>query len=79
MGEPPDRIPETAATKIGIQTVKKVILHQSKYWKCLYPKGWIFRPCIRDIPAYSEKILQLSQGRSGCMVTPTHHSVVQSI
>ena len=39
MGEPPDRIPETAATKTGVQTVKKVILQQSKYWKCLYPKG----------------------------------------
>jgi hypothetical protein len=39
MGEPPDRMQETAATKIGVETVKKVILQQSKYWKCLYPKG----------------------------------------
>lgn len=39
MGEPPERIPETAATAIGVDTVRRVVLQQSRYWKCLYPKG----------------------------------------
>ena len=38
MGEAPPKIPETAATKTGIETVRKVIAHQSRYWRCLYPK-----------------------------------------
>ncbi|MCJ1474988.1 Histone deacetylase hda1 [Lambiella insularis] len=39
MGEPPERIPETAATDYGVDTVRRVVLQQSRYWKCLYPKG----------------------------------------
>ena len=38
MGEPPPRIPARAASKSGIETVRSVMLHQSKYWRCLYPK-----------------------------------------
>ncbi|KAI9870211.1 MAG: Histone deacetylase hda1, partial [Pleopsidium flavum] len=38
MGEPPDRLASTAATKPGVATVQKVRLQQSKYWRCLYPK-----------------------------------------
>lgn len=38
MGEPPDRLEETAATASAIATVQKVAQHQSKYWPCLYPK-----------------------------------------
>jgi histone deacetylase 6 len=38
MGETPPKIPETAATRTGIETVRKVVIHQSKYWKCLEPK-----------------------------------------
>ena len=39
MGEPPDRIPETAATASGVATVQKVAQYQSQFWPCLYPKG----------------------------------------
>lgn len=39
MGEPPDRIPETAATASGAATVQKVAQYQSQFWPCLYPKG----------------------------------------
>jgi len=38
MGEPPDRLVSTTASRPAIQTVRRVIMAQSKYWKCLYPK-----------------------------------------
>lgn len=38
MGEPPDRMEETAATPSGVATVQKVVMYQSRYWHCLYPK-----------------------------------------
>lgn len=38
MGEAPPKMSETAATKIGIETVRKVQQHQSKYWRCLLPR-----------------------------------------
>ncbi|MCJ1304776.1 Histone deacetylase hda1 [Hypocenomyce scalaris] len=38
MGEPPDRMEETTATPSGIATVQKVVMYQSRYWRCLYPK-----------------------------------------
>ena len=38
MGEPPPPIPARAASKMGVDTVQKVIAHQSRYWRCLYPK-----------------------------------------
>ena len=38
MGEAPPKIPSTAATKKAVETVKMVITHQQKYWRCLFPK-----------------------------------------
>ena len=38
MGEAPPRIHETAATKTGVENVRKVIMHQSQFWRCLHPK-----------------------------------------
>ncbi len=38
MGEPPPRIHQRAPSASGVGTVRKVIKHQSKYWRCLYPK-----------------------------------------
>lgn len=29
---------ETAATPSGVATVQKVVMYQSRYWRCLYPK-----------------------------------------
>ena len=44
MGEPPDRIEDTIPTKVGVALVKRVVQHQSRFWRCLYPKdvnkGW---------------------------------------
>lgn len=40
MGEPPDRMEETAATPSGVATVQKVVMYQSRYWHCLYPKDY---------------------------------------
>ncbi|MCJ1315814.1 Histone deacetylase hda1 [Xylographa vitiligo] len=61
MGEPPERIAETAATRIGVETVRKVVLQQSRYWRCLYPKGEIMMPGserMHDvIRAYQSKVL----------------------
>lgn len=37
MGEAPPRIAETAPTRNCIETIRKVILHQAKFWHCLYP------------------------------------------
>ena len=39
MGEPPDRIEETAPSKIAVHTVRQVIEQQSRYWRCLYPRS----------------------------------------
>ncbi|WPH04247.1 histone deacetylase HdaA [Acrodontium crateriforme] len=38
MGEPPDRILDSTPTKTGVDDVKMVARHLSKYWSCLYPK-----------------------------------------
>lgn len=38
MGEAPPRIRQTAATKSGLENVRKVIMHQSQFWRCLIPK-----------------------------------------
>lgn len=40
MGEPPDRMEGTAATSSGVTTVQKVVMYQSRYWHCLYPKDY---------------------------------------
>jgi histone deacetylase 6 len=39
MGEPPDRLPPTAATHQAVDTVQQVKIVQSKYWRSMYPKG----------------------------------------
>jgi histone deacetylase 6 len=38
MGEPPDRLMETSPTMVGIETVRQVVMRQSRYWRCMYPK-----------------------------------------
>ncbi|KAL2004581.1 hypothetical protein VTN00DRAFT_3317 [Thermoascus crustaceus] len=38
MGEPPDRLVATQASRPAIQTVRRVMMAQSRYWKCMYPK-----------------------------------------
>ncbi|KAL9120016.1 MAG: hypothetical protein Q9187_003425 [Circinaria calcarea] len=38
MGEPPGRLEDTTPTKVGVSTVKMVIMHQSQFWRCLYPR-----------------------------------------
>lgn len=39
MGEPPDRLPDTAPSKAAVDVVHEVIGIQSKFWKSLYPKS----------------------------------------
>ncbi|KAL1613471.1 Histone deacetylase hda1 [Diplodia seriata] len=39
MGEPPDRLGEgIEPSPLGLSTVELVKRHQSRYWKCMYPK-----------------------------------------
>jgi histone deacetylase 6 len=38
MGEPPERMTETAPSPSGVDTVRKVLSTHSQYWKCLFPK-----------------------------------------
>ncbi|KAL2865025.1 histone deacetylase hdaA [Aspergillus lucknowensis] len=39
MGDPPDRLHSTTPSDIAISTVRRVIMIQSSYWHCMYPKG----------------------------------------
>ncbi len=39
MGEPPDRLPPTAATNSAVEIVRQVSMIQSKYWRCMFPRG----------------------------------------
>lgn len=39
MGEPPDRLSPTAATASAVEIVRQVSMVQSKYWRCMFPKG----------------------------------------
>ena len=39
MGEPPDRLAPTAATNSAVEIVRDVVRIQSKYWRCMFPKG----------------------------------------
>src|SRR5271156_21520 len=43
MGEPPDRMRQTAAALGAVQTVQQVKTIQSAYWRSLYPKGSVLR------------------------------------
>lgn len=55
MGEPPDRLAETAPTKSAVEVVREVILLQSKHWRSLYPKGVISdQRSISDGPLLSQ-------------------------
>ncbi|KAL2846671.1 hypothetical protein BJY01DRAFT_213339 [Aspergillus pseudoustus] len=39
MGDPPDRLHSTSPSDMAISTVRRVIMIQSSYWHCMYPKG----------------------------------------
>ncbi|KAL4782762.1 hypothetical protein BJX76DRAFT_277708 [Aspergillus varians] len=39
MGDPPDRLHSTSPSEMAISTVRRVIMIQSSYWHCMYPKG----------------------------------------
>ncbi len=74
MGEPPDRLASTAATKSGVATVQKVRLQQSKYWRCLYPKNndqgsfKLSTVCHLQLRLMSSQISRTHWVRSECMV-----------
>nr|ABI74745.1 putative histone deacetylase [Monascus purpureus] len=38
MGEPPDRLLSTSPSTFATQTVRQVMMIQSQYWRCMYPK-----------------------------------------
>ncbi|KAI5294941.1 Histone deacetylase hda1 [Ascosphaera acerosa] len=38
MGEPPDRLSNSTASKEAVSLVEEVKMEQSRYWRCLYPK-----------------------------------------
>ena len=39
MGEPPDRLAPTAPTNSAVEIVRQVTMIQSKYWRCMFPRG----------------------------------------
>ncbi|EER44443.1 histone deacetylase hda1 [Histoplasma capsulatum H143] len=41
MGEPPDRLYASSASRQAVNTVKRVAMIQSAYWNCMYPKDII--------------------------------------
>lgn len=49
MGEPPDRLSPTAPTNSAVEIVRQVSMIQSKYWRCMFPKGM-----PSAVPYYSE-------------------------
>jgi histone deacetylase 6 len=38
MGEPPDRLIATTASRSAVQVIRRVMLTQSQHWRCMYPK-----------------------------------------
>lgn len=38
VGEPPERLENTAPTSSGVDDIKLVLRQQSRFWSCLYPK-----------------------------------------
>lgn len=38
MGEPPDRLLSTSPSELAASTVRRVMMTQSRYWRCMYPK-----------------------------------------
>ncbi len=47
MGEPPDRLTATQATEIAMTTVQQVKEIQSRYWRCMIPKGLLLVPLAK--------------------------------
>ncbi|PGH21333.1 hypothetical protein AJ80_03384 [Polytolypa hystricis UAMH7299] len=39
MGEPPDRLFASSASRAAVSTVRKVAMIQAEHWRCMYPKG----------------------------------------
>ncbi|OJJ32761.1 hypothetical protein ASPWEDRAFT_42791 [Aspergillus wentii DTO 134E9] len=39
MGEPPDRLLSTSPSEVATSAVRRVMMIQSRYWRCMYPKG----------------------------------------
>ncbi|THC89821.1 hypothetical protein EYZ11_010730 [Aspergillus tanneri] len=39
MGDPPDRLHSTSPSELATSTVRRVIMIQSYYWKCMFPKA----------------------------------------
>ena len=39
MGDPPDRLHSTTPSELATSAVRRVMMIQSHYWKCMYPKG----------------------------------------
>ncbi|GIC90184.1 histone deacetylase hdaA [Aspergillus udagawae] len=39
MGDPPDRLHSTLPSDLATATVRRVMMIQSRYWRCMYPKG----------------------------------------
>ena len=38
VGEPPDRLLSTSPSDLAAATVRRVVMVQSRYWSCMYPK-----------------------------------------
>ncbi|KAF4291467.1 hypothetical protein LV165_005248 [Aspergillus fumigatus] len=38
MGDPPDRLHSTLPSDLATSTVRRVMMIQSRYWRCMYPK-----------------------------------------
>ncbi|OOF96755.1 hypothetical protein ASPCADRAFT_129826 [Aspergillus carbonarius ITEM 5010] len=39
MGDPPDRLHSTSPSALATTTVRRVMMIQSRFWHCMYPKG----------------------------------------
>lgn len=39
MGDPPDRLHSTSPSEVAASTVRRVMMIQSHYWRCMFPKG----------------------------------------
>ncbi|CAK42801.1 uncharacterized protein An16g01840 [Aspergillus niger] len=62
MGDPPDRLHTTSPSALATTTVRRVMMIQSHYWHCMYPKGppqdGLFTDRLHDvIRAYQSKQL----------------------
>lgn len=39
MGDPPDRLHSTSPSEVATSAVRRVMMIQAQYWKCMFPKG----------------------------------------